>query len=280
MKKFLCITFFSLLYAAAVALFLDPNELAPGGVTGIAIILNYMTPIPTGTWVFILNIPLLLIAWRKFGLKFVTWTFYSLAIISVSTNLLEILQPLTEDKLAAALAGAVLSGVSLGFIMRMRATSGGMDIIIRLLRRKYPHLKMGSLYLILDSIIILAAMFVFKSVEIGIYAGITVFITSYIMDLVLYGKDEATLFFIITSQDEAIADCLLKKLHVGVTFLYGEGAYKKMEKKILLCVTAKNKAPKVEQIVKQIDDAAFLIVTGANEIYGEGYKLFEEMDIM
>lgn len=278
MKKFLIISVFSFIYAVAVALLLDPNELAPGGVTGISILLNYVTPIPTGTWVFLLNIPLLLIAWKKFGLSFLLWTMYSLSIISVSTNVLGILPALTTDPLAATLSGAVLSGVSLGFIIRMRATTGGMDIVIRLLRRKYPHMKTGSLYLILDSIIIFAAMFIFKSIEKGIYAGIAVFVTSYIMDLVLYGKDEASLFFIVSNYANEVSNCLMKKLHVGVTILHGEGAYEKKEKKILLCATRKTQAPKLEQIVKEIDPSAFLIKTSANEIYGEGYKKYEELE--
>lgn len=278
MKKCLVITVFSVLYAAAIALLLDPNSLAPGGVTGISILLDRMTPIPTGTWVFLLNVPLLFVAWKKFGVHFLMWTVYSLAVISVSTNLLKLLPPLTEDLLAATLLGAVLSGVSLGFIMRMRATTGGMDIVVRLLRRKYPHLKTGSLYLIVDSFIILAAILVFRSIENGVYAGVAVFVTSYIIDLVLYGKDEACLFFIVTNYSTQVAGKLMENLHVGVTYLHGTGAYERKEKQILLCATRKIQAPKLEQIVKETDSDAFLIVTSANEIYGEGYKRYEELE--
>lgn len=277
MKKFLYISFFSLLYAAAVALFLDKNELAPGGVTGIAILLNYVTPIPTGTWVFLLNIPLLIIAWRKFGFSFFAWTGYSLSVISIGTNLLEILPPLTHDTLGAALAGAVLTGISLGFIIRMKATTGGLDIIIRLLRKKYPHRKTGSLYLILDSFIIIGSMFIFHSVKNGIYAGLSVFVASYIMDMVLYGKDEATLFYIITDESEKVAKRLMKDLKVGVTYLKGRGGYINKEKEIIMCATRKTQAPKLEEIVRQVDKNAFLIVTRANEIYGEGYKNYGEI---
>ena len=278
MKKCLFITVFSVLYATAIALLLDPNSLAPGGVTGISILLDRLTPIPTGTWVFLLNIPLLFVAWKKFGVHFLMWTVYSLTVISVSTNLLKLLPPLTDDPFAATLLGVVLSGISLGFIMRMRATTGGMDIVVRLLRRKYPHLKTGSLYLIVDSFIILAAILVFRSIENGVYAGVAVFVTSYIIDLVLYGKDEACLFFIVTNYSTQVAGRLMKNLHVGVTYLHGTGAYEKKEKQILLCVTRKIQAPKLEQIVKETDSDAFLIVTSANEIYGEGYKRYEELE--
>ncbi len=278
MKKCLVITVFSVLYATAIALLLDPNSLAPGGVTGISILLDRLTPIPTGTWVFLLNIPLLFVAWKKFGVHFLMWTVYSLTVISVSTNLLRLLPPLTDDPLAATLLGAVLSGVSLGFIMRMRATTGGMDIVVRLLRKKYPHLKTGSLYLIVDSFIILAAILVFHSIENGVYAGVAVFVTSYIIDLVLYGKDEACLFFIVTNYSAQVAGKLMENLHVGVTYLHGTGAYEKKEKQILLCATRKIQAPKLEQIVKETDSDAFLIVTSANEIYGEGYKRYEELE--
>lgn len=277
MKKITFIFIFSIVYACAIALFLDPNNLAPGGLTGIAIILAAVTKIPTGTWVFILNIPILIIAWRKYGFKFSALTFYSLSTIAISTNLLEILEPLTYDPISASICGAVLSGVSLGAIFRLEASTGGIDIPIRIIREKYPHIKIGIFYMLFDSIIIILSTLVFGNFETGVYAGVTVFLTSMLVDLVLYGKDEAILFFIITNHYENISTALLKELDVGVTLLDGQGAYNKSLKQIILCAVKKSTGPKVEKIVKEIDHESFLISMRASEIYGNGYKDYNEI---
>lgn len=275
MKKYISITVFSVLFACGIVFFLEPNHLAPGGVTGIAILLHTVTGISTGTWVFAINIPILILGWYKFGGKFMISTVYSIGVVSVTTNLLSGVPALTKDSLAAALAGAFLTAISIGSIMKLNATTGGLDIVVKVLRRKYPHLRTGRLYLMIDSVIVVAAILVFGNLEAGIYAGITVLITSYLLDMVLYGNDEATLFYVITDRSEAVAKRLMEDLEVGVTYLRGRGAYMDKEKEIIMCATRKTQAPKLEEIVRQVDTEAFLIVTRANEIFGEGYKSYE-----
>ncbi len=275
MKKYISITVFSILFAFGIVFFLEPNHLAPGGVTGIAILLHAVTGISTGTWVFAVNIPILILGWWKFGGKFMISTVYSIGVVSVTTNLLAQVPPLTKDPLAASLAGAFLTAISIGSIMKLNATTGGLDIVVKVLRRKYPHLRTGRLYLMIDSVIVVVAILVFGNLEAGIYAGITVLITSYLLDMVLYGNDEATLFYIITDRSEAVAKRLMEDLEVGVTYLKGRGAYMDKEKDIIMCATRKTQAPKLEEIVRQVDTEAFLIVTRANEIFGEGYKSYE-----
>ena len=249
--------------------------MAPGGVTGISILLHTITGISTGTWVFAINIPILILGWWKFGGKFMISTVYSIGVVSATTNLLSGVPALTKDSLAAALAGAFLTAISIGSIMKLNATTGGLDIVVKVLRRKYPHLRTGRLYLMIDSVIVVAAILVFGNLEAGIYAGITVLITSYLLDIVLYGNDEATLFYVITDRSEAVAKRLMEDLEVGVTYLKGRGAYMDKEKEIIMCATRKTQAPKLEEIVRQVDTEAFLIVTRANEIFGEGYKSYE-----
>ena len=275
MKKYISITVFSVLFACGIVFFLEPNHLAPGGVTGISILLHAVTGISTGTWVFAVNIPILILGWWKFGGKFMISTVYSIGVVSVTTNLLAQVPPLTKDPLAASLAGAFLTAISIGSIMKLNATTGGLDIVVKVLRRKYPHLRTGRLYLMIDSVIVVVAILVFGNLEAGIYAGITVLITSYLLDMVLYGNDEATLFYVITDRSEAVAKRLMEDLEVGVTYLKGRGAYMDKEKEIIMCATRKTQAPKLEEIVRQVDTEAFLIVTRANEIFGEGYKSYE-----
>lgn len=262
------------LYSAGVALFLDPNNLAPGGVTGVSILLNRLIHVETGTLILLLNIPLLIIAWRKFGLRFVAGTLSSLVLISVFTNMFEKLEPITTDLLLAAVAGGICIAVGLGTVLKNGLTTGGTDIVVRLLRLKHPHLKTGSLFLIVDLIVISGSLLVFRDFEKAMYAVIAIMITSWVLDLVLYGKDEAKLIYIISDEPARIAKQLLEDLDVGVTYLEGTGAYTDKKKKIIMCVVRKRVAPKVEEVVKSIDSGAFMIVTSASEIFGQGYKSY------
>lgn len=179
---------------------------------------------------------------------------------------------MTTDPLLAALVGASLMAVSLGLVFRAGATTGGTDIIIKLLRLKFPHLKTGSLFLLTDAIIVTASAFVFQDIDTALYAGVVVFINSVLLDLVLYGRDGAKMFFIISECHEAIGSRLLEELDISATYITGSGAYTGVEKKVILCVVKKPLSPKLEEIVRQEDPKAFTIITSASEIYGEGYK--------
>lgn len=266
------ITAAAFVYSAAVSLFLDPNSLAPGGVTGIAIILNRLLAVSTGTWIFLLNIPILLVGMWKFGWRFILSTIYCIGLISVFTNLLASVEPVTGDPLLAALAGGSLMAVSLGFIFKAGATSGGTDIVVKLLRLSFPHLKTGFLFLVLDATVVAASAFVFQNIDTALYAGLVVVINSVLLDLVLYGRDGAKMMFIISDSYEKIAERMLEEMDIGVTYISGSGAYSGRDKKVIMCVMKKHQSPMAEEIVRQEDPDSFMIVTGATEIFGEGYK--------
>ncbi len=271
-RDYMVITAASVVYAVAVSFFLDPNSLAPGGVTGIAIILNRIIGLETGTWMFLINIPILALGMWKFGWKFILSTLYCTFTTSCFTNLLTPVGALTEDPLLAALVGGSLMAVSLGLVFRAGATTGGTDIIIKLLRMRFPHLKTGSLFLLTDACIVTASAFVFQNLDTALYAGVVVFINSVLLDLVLYGRDGAKMFFIISDNHAAIVKRLLEELDISATYISGSGAYTGMDKKVILCVVKKPLSPKLEEIVRQEDSRAFTIITSASEIYGEGYK--------
>ena len=271
-KSYSMITLAAVAYAAGISLFLDPNNLAPGGVTGIAILVNRLIGIPTGTLILLLNVPLLLLGIWKFGWKFICSTFYAIFIVSVATDVLAPIGALTKEPILAAAAGGALSAAALGFVFRAGATTGGMDIVIKVLRLKYPHMKTSSLFLITDVCIASCSGLVFGNVDVVLYALVAVFVMSYVMDLVLYGKDEANLLYIISDRPEDISQRILGEIDVGVTFLQGRGAYSSQNKKVIMCVTKKQQAPGIEVIVKEEDPRAFMIITSASEIYGEGYK--------
>ncbi|MCI8391183.1 MAG: YitT family protein [Roseburia sp.] len=271
-NRWLWITAGAAVYSAGISLFLDPNNLAPGGVSGLAIILSYLTQVKTGTWFFLFNIPLVVIAFFKFGFKFIVSTFYAVAVISWFTNLFAATGALTRNPLLAALAGSALVAVGMGIIFKAGATTGGSDIIIKLLRNKFRHLKTGNLFLITDTLIVAISGLVFGDLDKALYAGIAVIVNAVVLDVVLYGRDEAKMVFVISDHAGSIAGAVLQELEVGVTYLHGEGAYTRTEKKVILCVIKKQQYPQLEEIVKRIDPAAFLIVSSAGEIYGEGYK--------
>lgn len=269
---YLSITAAAAIYAVSVSLFLDPNSLAPGGVTGIAIILNRITGLETGTWMFAVNIPILIMGMWKFGWRFILSTLYCTLLMSGFTNLLSPVGALTRDPLLAALAGGSLMAVSLGMVFKAGATSGGTDIIIKLLRLRLPHLKTGLLFLLTDAVIVTASAFVFKDIDTALYAGLVVFINSVLLDVVLYGRDGAKMFFIISDYHQEIGKRLLEELDISATYISGQGAYSGMDKDVILCVVKKHLSPKLEEIVRQEDPKAFTIITSATEIYGEGYK--------
>lgn len=266
------ITVASILYAVAVSLFLDPNALAPGGVTGIAIILNRITGLETGTLVLIINIPIIAVGTWKFGWRFILSTMYCTAITSGLINLLAPFGAATSDPFLAAVAGGALMAMGIGLVFKAGATTGGTDIIVKLLRLKFPYLKTGVLFLITDALIVTVSALVFKNVDVALYAGLVVFINSVLLDVVLYGRDGAKLIFIISDRHEAITKRVLEELDIGVTYISGSGAYSGRAKNVIMCVMRKQLSPRAETIVREEDPGAFMIVTSATEIFGEGYK--------
>ena len=262
-------------YAVGISLFVEPNNIASGGVTGIAIILNKAIGGSTGIWFFVINIPILLIGMWKFGFKFLMSTVYCTTIISVFTDLLSHYgSPLTNDVLVATIAGGMMTAIGMGGVFKAGATTGGMDIVVKLCKLKFPYMKTGSLFLIMDFLVVLASAFVFQNIDRAFYSAMEVFVTSTLLDLVLYGKDGAKLIYIISDKSEKIAARLLDELNIGVTYMEGQGAYSGREKKVIMCVTKKQIAPRAEEIVKEEDPNTFMIVSSASEIYGQGYKSY------
>lgn len=272
LKKLLVILLGTCIYSGGIGLFLDPNELAPGGVVGLAVIASHSIGGETGTWYFLLNVPIILLGWWKFGGKFIIYSFYAIVLNSVFTNLFGIFPKITDNLLLAAIAGSIMVGTGIGLVLRVGATTGGMDIIIKLLRRRFPAIKTSTFFITIDILIVTISGFVFKDFNIAMYAFITVVLNGRVMDYILYGQDEARLIYIVSDNPEILLHRILQELEIGATILTGKGAYSNHKKQIIMCVIKKRSAPKLHEIVKQEDDHAFMIVSSANEIYGEGYK--------
>ena len=276
-KDYIIITIASVFYGLAISQFLDPNDIAPGGVSGLSMIINRIIDIEVGTIILMINIPILLLGLYKFGFKFIISTIYATVMGSIFTNILAKYPPVTTDPLLATIAGSAIASIAIGFIFKAGATTGGTDIIVKVLRLKFPHLKTGRLFLICDMVVVLLSAFVFENTDSALYAAIGVFLMSIVFDMILYGADGAKLIYIISNKWQEIATRILMELDVGVTYLEGEGAYSNEKKRVIMCVVRKQIAPHVEEIVKEEDGTAFMIVSSAAEIYGEGYKnIFSE----
>jgi len=272
LKKVILVLLGTFIYSAGVGLFLDPNGLAPGGVVGISVIVSHLFGGATGTWYFLFNIPIVLLGWWQFGGRFIIWSFMSVLFNSLFTNLFSVFPSVTSEPLLAALAGSILTGVGIGTVLRSGSTTGGTDIIIKVLRRKYPAIKTSTFFMVVDIVIVAAAGILFRDFNIAMYAFIAVIVAGRVMDYVLYGKDEATLVFIVSDKADSLLERILQEISAGATILTGRGAYSQNDKKIIMCVVKKRTTPDLEDIVKEEDSHAFMIVTSANEIYGEGYK--------
>lgn len=262
-------------YAAGLILFLNPNDLAPGGVSGVSIMLNRFIPIEVGTLILLFNIPLLIIAFIKFGAKFTAMTAFATVLSSTIMDLLETFLPpdyaVTKDKLLAGIFGGALMAFGMGVIFRAGGTTGGSDIIIRLLRRKFRHLKTSTIFLITDCIIVGVSALVFGNIEAALYAGIALAVNSSVLDFVLYGSNGARMIFIVTERPDEINKVLTEKVNTGSTVIKGEGAYTGREKTILMVVAKKHRFPKIRDAVGAADPNSFMIVSSASEIFGNGY---------
>lgn len=268
--------FACIIYSLGIALFLNPNALAPGGASGVAIIINKLFGFPTGLMIFIINVPLMIAGCCVAGKWFLIKTLVSVAISSFFVDLwpkiIPEYVPVTQDKLLAGIAGALLCGIGIGLIFRAGGSTGGTDIVAKLLRKKFPNIKTGGIFLIVDSMIVIASVFATKQLENALYAGISLFVTTFIIDKVLYGNDEAKLLIIMSSIPDVIAQKLMTEIDAGVTFADGAGAYTGKSTKIIFCVVKKQLFHKARQLVCKEDPSSFIIVSNASEIYGEGYK--------
>lgn len=276
LEEYLIITVAAFIYGAGTSLLVDPNNLAPGGMTGLAIVLNRLLNIGTGMWFLILNIPILFIAIWKFGMRFTISTIYATVMISFFTDLCnKFLGGLViHDIILAVTFGSAMTGLAIGLIFKCHATSGGTDVIIKLLRIRYPHIKTGILYILTDMLVLVIAAIVFNDLAAAMYSFISVMVVSFVVDFVLYGRDGAKLIFIISDRPDIITVRLLDELDIGATHVFGQGAYSREKKTVIMCAIKKRLYPQAEDIVREEDPNAFMIVSSASEIFGEGYKSY------
>ena len=253
----------SLVYAVSVKMFTAPNQIASGGVTGLSIVLNYLFHTPIGTTAFLINIPIFLWAVTEIGYKMVAKTFVATLLSSAAIDLIGyVVPPYEGNPMLAAIFGGVLEGTGLALVFMRGGTTGGTDMVARLLGRHFRHLSMGKLMLGVDFVII------------TFYALITIFVSTRLIDTILYGTDmgNGKVLFIISEKNQKIAQRILIELDRGVTALKSRGLYSGREGEMLLCAVRRYEVCKVNDIVHAVDPNAFVIVGEAGEITGEGFR--------
>jgi uncharacterized membrane-anchored protein YitT (DUF2179 family) len=258
-------------FSFGINCFLANNNILNGGITGIATILNYLFDFPIGMGIFVMNVPLLLIALRKLGILFVFRTFWVIAISSVIIDLGAFLPVYKSDLLLSSIFGGVLSGFSLGIIFMRNATTGGVDIIARLIKLRYPHITLGKSIFILDAVVIITGGIIYNNLESMLYAAVTVFVSAQVLDYIIYGISRGATIMIISEKNDEIRQLLINDLNRGVTIFKGHGGYSGEEKNILLCACYDNQTQKLIKKIKSADENAFFIVTQSKQIVGEGF---------
>lgn len=262
-----------MIYSVAVLLFLTENEISPGGLTGIATILNYLFSLPIGTVVFILNIPLLAAGFIKFGGIFIAKTAVATAVMSLTLDISGLFMPKMKiGPILAALFGGLLMGLGISLFMLRGATTGGTDIIAKLINRKFPHLTVGRLMLAADAAVVGLSALVYKNMESALYAVIAIYASSRVMDLILYGADRGKIIYVITDNAKELSDSIMSLINRGVTLLDVTGAYTGTKRQMLMCTVRRHEVAAVCRLATSCDKNAFIIVGEAGEVLGEGFK--------
>ena len=261
-----------IIYSASFRFFIYPNDVVLGGVVGVATIINYLTELPVGIMTIVFNIPLFIFSWKHFGLKFIIASLTGMALSSLLMDIFELVPFVaTTDPLLASTFGGVIKGIGLGLIYSTTATVGGTDIIAKFLRRRYQHINFSTFLLAMDVAIFLIFALLFGKLDSAMYSAICMFITSQVVDIVLYGAVNSKVCYVITDESAAVKEAITGKLHRGVTYIHGEGAWSGQQKNIILCVIKRNQIVELKKLVREIDEKAFMIVSDSREVFGKGF---------
>ncbi len=260
------------LYALGVHVFTAPNHIAPGGATGIATVLNYLLKVPIGATVVLINVPLLAVGYRFIGKPFFFKTLLSTAVFSLTVDFLYKPVPVyTSNPVIASLFGGALIGVGLAVVFLREGSTGGVDITNKLIQRKFPHMKLGMITFCTDVIIIFCATIAYGQLESGLYAILAMFVSSKALDRLLYGAHTGKMLLIVSEKSDEIAQAIID-MNRGVTKLRSVGAYSNTDRTTLVCAVEKNEYVKVKHLVHGIDPSAFMIISDASEVLGEGFR--------
>ena len=262
----------SFIMAAGTSLFLLPNQLSSGGVAGVATILYYLLKIPMGTAILTINIPLFAFSAYKIGKGFLVKSLIGTISFSIFVDMLDKIQPITEDRFLACIYGGVIIGLGTAVILKANSSTGGSDLVSYLAKSYKPELRSSNVIIIIDIVIVVLNVIFFREVEVGLYSAIAIYLMGKMIDIIFEGIYFTKLIFIISDKNEKIAKEIGENLKRGTTGLMGKGMYTNKDKLVLMCATARGDVAKVKDIARKIDPKSFIIITNSREVVGQGFK--------
>ena len=260
-------------YALSLQMFLIPNKIVGGGVSGAASLIEIITSLPAGLFIVLLNLPILIFGFRLMGLKFIIRCFITTASLGLATEILSwFVLPITDNAILAAAYGGVLQGIGIGLFIKYETSSGGTELLGRITNHALPFGSIATHVAVFDALVVVIGAIVLKNPENILYALILIFISAKVSDLIVLGLNIAKLCYIITTKSEEVSAFMLSHSPRGITLIQGEGMYTKTPKDVLLTCVKNNQVAYLKSSIKQLDENAFIIVTDATEVYGKGFK--------
>ena len=256
----------------ALSIFLVPLKIAPGGVSGLATAVNHISGFSIGVLIVLINVPLFVLGLITFNKTFLAYSVLGTISLSVSTELFSKIPPIITDPLSGAVFGGAILGLGVGIVIRCGGTTGGTDILAVVLKKMFPTLSVGEFFIIIDGVVIGASGLIFGSFEVVLYSVFAVFVSSKVLDIILSGASFANMVYIISDNSKEIAYKILNDLKRGVTGLNSVSLYKGGSRYVLLCVLRKTEVPKLKKLVEETDESAFMIVSDAREVLGNGFS--------
>ena len=263
------------IFAAGFDMFLDPNDLNAGGISGLAMVLVKVLGLGSvGTVTVLMNLPLFALGGVKIGKKFFVGSLVGLISLSVMLDVLQVLPKPEVDPLLAALYGGVIGGFGLGMVISTGASTGGSDMIVRLLKRKMQNVPIGTINIMFDLVVALLTGIAFGDMSRALYCGVSIFVCGQVVDAVVYRFDYSKVALIISDQHAQIAQAIGRELERGATFLHGEGCYSGEKKNVILTAVKRQQLAELKRLVVEIDPNAFIIVQEAHQVLGDGFSRY------
>ncbi len=263
------------LLACGLDVFVIPNSISPGGVSGLAAAISELIPVSVGTLALLINAPLIIAAWRILGFSQLSRTLLATVLLSVFLDMLAVLFPVYSDNiLLASVLGGVLSGVGIGLLFLRGISTGGTDLLSILMVRSMPNLPVGTLLAAIDMTVVLIAVLIYHDIEVALYSSVTIFVSSKVIDSIMDGANYAKVIYIITEHEKEITEALNTQTPRGVTILPGKGGYTGREKSVILTVTRQNLLAQTLTLIKMTDPDSFAFVVNAAEVHGEGFRRY------
>jgi uncharacterized membrane-anchored protein YitT (DUF2179 family) len=267
----------TILFAVSVYVFTAPNQIAPGGVSGLATVINHLSGIPLGLLSGLINLPLIVWGYFSLGRGFIVKTIFSVVSFTVVYDYVMPLFPVyVGDTMLASLFGGAIMGLGIGLTFLADGSTGGLDISNKIVQKRFPHLKMGTLVFVSDLAIIAFAAYAYQDVTTALFAIISMFVCGKVIDAVLYGVDLGKMVVIVTNKGDEISTAIIEETDRGVTKIPTVGGYTGNENDTLICAVRQNQYHHLQKVVHSIDPNAFLIVTTATEVVGEGFKSIQK----